>query len=319
MRRYFGWLILFLLTAVGLLWPLVLGSGSSAGTTTDPVVLTDYHVDYVVNAEGRLDAVETITGDFPSGRHGIFRYWDVANSNSSRIRQVPDITSILMDGEPAPYQMLWESDDRFRVAKIGDPDNTVSAGLHTYELRYSIPGVLDPGSTGENRRFAYVVGRPNSTSAFFWNVIAPSWNNYIKRIDVHVTLPADVTGAQCSVGSGVGRACTGLTVQGHTVEFTATQLEPRTPVTLRGAAEKELDTALQQTLALGASYPELKSSTNFLNLQENLADTEDKLAFARQYYNDAVATLNRVIGNIPWNLVVPLTGVSPREYYEIAR
>ncbi len=43
-------------------------------------------------------------------------------------------------------------------------------------------------------------------------------------------------------------------------------------------------------LALGQSYPQLNSSNNFLNLQENLADTEDKLAFARQYYNDAVAT-----------------------------
>jgi LemA protein len=88
-------------------------------------------------------------------------------------------------------------------------------------------------------------------------------------------------------------------------------------VAQRGAAEKELDTALRQTLALAASHPQLNSSTNFLNLQDNLADTEDKLAFARQYYNDAVATLNRVIGNIPWNLVAPLTGVSEREYYKV--
>ncbi len=71
--------------------------------STDPVVITDYVVDYTVNADGRLDAVETITGDFPSGRHGIFRYWDVANQNSPRVRQVPDITSILMDGEPVPF------------------------------------------------------------------------------------------------------------------------------------------------------------------------------------------------------------------------
>ena len=207
MRRYIGWLILFLLTAVGLLWPLVLSSASSAGTSSDPVVITDYRVDYTVNADGRLDAVETITGDFPSGRHGIFRYWDVANQNSPRVRQVPDITSILMDGEPVPFGTLWDDGDRFRVAKIGDPDSTVSPGAHTYELRYTIPGVLDPGTTGENRRFADEVGEPNAKSAFYWNVIAPSWNNYIQRVDVHATLPADVTGAQCSVGPGVGRAC----------------------------------------------------------------------------------------------------------------
>ena len=59
----------------------------------------------------------------------------------------------------------------------------------------------------------------------------------------------------------------------------------------------------RQLLALGQSYPQLNSSNNFLNLQDNLADTENKLAFARQYYNDAVATLNRLISTIPWMFV----------------
>ena len=77
-------------------------------------------------------------------------------------------------------------------------------------------------------------------------------------------------------------------------------------VAQRSAAEKELDTALAPVLALGQSYPQLNSSNNFLNLQDNLADTENKLAFARQYYNDAVATLNRLISTIPWMFVAPL-------------
>ena len=87
-------------------------------------------------------------------------------------------------------------------------------------------------------------------------------------------------------------------------------------VAQRSAAEKELDTALTPVLALGQSYPQLNSSTNFLNLQENLTDTENKLAFARQYYNDAVATLNRLISTIPWMLVAPMVGASEREYYQ---
>ena len=87
----------------------------------------------------------------------------------------------------------------------------------------------------------------------------------------------------------------------------------------RSAAEKELDTALVPLLALGQSYPQLNSSNNFLNLQDNLADTENKLAFARQYYNDAVATVNRLLSNIPWMFVAPLTGVSEREYYQTPR
>lgn len=87
-------------------------------------------------------------------------------------------------------------------------------------------------------------------------------------------------------------------------------------VAQRSAAEQNLDSALAGVLALGTSYPQLNSSNNFLDLQKNLADTENKLAFARQYYNDAVATLNRLVGTIPWMYVAPLAGVSEREYYQ---
>jgi LemA protein len=85
----------------------------------------------------------------------------------------------------------------------------------------------------------------------------------------------------------------------------------------RGAAEKQLDTAVGQVLALGNMYPDLKSSANFLDLQQNLADTEDKLAFARQYYNDAVATCNRVVTTIPWMFMAGMAGVHEREYYKV--
>ena len=88
-------------------------------------------------------------------------------------------------------------------------------------------------------------------------------------------------------------------------------------VAQRSVAASELDSALAPVLALGQSYPQLNSSNNFLNLQENLADTENKLAFARQYYNDAVATLNRLVSTIPWMLVAPLARVPEREYYQI--
>ncbi len=87
----------------------------------------------------------------------------------------------------------------------------------------------------------------------------------------------------------------------------------------RSAAEKQLDSALAPLLALGQSYPQLNSSNNFLDLQRNLAETEDKLAFARQYYNDAVATLNRQLTTIPWMFVAPLAGVDQKEYYQTPR
>ena len=84
----------------------------------------------------------------------------------------------------------------------------------------------------------------------------------------------------------------------------------------RSAAEQQFDSAVGQVMALGQTYPQLSSSNNFLNLQQNLADTEDKLAFARQYYNDAVATLNRSVTTIPWMFVAGAAGVQEREYYQ---
>ena len=90
-------------------------------------------------------------------------------------------------------------------------------------------------------------------------------------------------------------------------------------VAQRSSAEHEFDTAVGQVLALGQTYPQLNSSNNFLNLQQNLADTEDKLAFARQYYNDAAATVNRLRTTIPWMFVAGLAGVGEREFYALPR
>jgi LemA protein len=90
-------------------------------------------------------------------------------------------------------------------------------------------------------------------------------------------------------------------------------------VAQRSAAEAQLNSAVGQVMALGQTYPQLSSSNNFLNLQQNLADTEDKLAFARQYYNDAVATLNRSVTTIPWMFAAGAAGVHEREFYQTPR
>jgi LemA protein len=90
-------------------------------------------------------------------------------------------------------------------------------------------------------------------------------------------------------------------------------------VTQRSCAERQFDTAVGQVLALGQTYPQLSSSTNFLNLQNNLADTEDKLAFARQYYNDSAATVNRLRTTIPWMFLAGMAGVSEREFYQVPK
>ena len=74
MRRVFAWSIPLLLIAIGLLWPLLTNSASGEGLPADdPVVFSNFKADFVVNADGRVDAVETITAEFPGGRHGLFQ------------------------------------------------------------------------------------------------------------------------------------------------------------------------------------------------------------------------------------------------------
>ncbi|TXL63012.1 LemA family protein [Aeromicrobium terrae] len=84
----------------------------------------------------------------------------------------------------------------------------------------------------------------------------------------------------------------------------------------KAAAEARLDKALVDVLAVAEAYPDLKASANFQELQAALADTEDKLSFARQYYNDAVASLNNLVKTIPWLFFTGIAGVSARTFYD---
>ncbi|MCK4299127.1 MAG: LemA family protein, partial [Planctomycetes bacterium] len=63
--------------------------------------------------------------------------------------------------------------------------------------------------------------------------------------------------------------------------------------------------------------PDLKANQNFLMLQEELAGTEGKIAYARQFYNDSVMTFNMTIQRVPSNLVAGTFGFKERDYFEI--
>jgi LemA protein len=84
----------------------------------------------------------------------------------------------------------------------------------------------------------------------------------------------------------------------------------------KAAADGQMRQALANLFAVAEAYPDLKASTNFQQLQTELARTEDQLAFARQYYNDACATLNRTMVTIPWSLLVGVAGVEKGVFYE---
>ena len=82
-------------------------------------------------------------------------------------------------------------------------------------------------------------------------------------------------------------------------------------------AENMITGALRQIFALSEAYPNLKANENFLALQEELASTENKIGFARQYYNDGVQEFNTRQEMFPANLVASMLGFQPAEFFEM--
>lgn len=90
------------------------------------------------------------------------------------------------------------------------------------------------------------------------------------------------------------------------------------PDTPEGQAEPNnmLAGALGKLFALSEAYPDLKANQNFLALQEELTATEGRVAYARQFYNDAVLGYNNKIESVPTVFVAKMLGYTQREYFE---
>jgi len=82
-------------------------------------------------------------------------------------------------------------------------------------------------------------------------------------------------------------------------------------------ANAGLTSALGRLLAIAEAYPELKSNTNFLQLQDELAGTENRIQVARKRYNDLVRDFNARIKQFPTALIAGFLGFQPRQYFEI--
>jgi LemA protein len=81
------------------------------------------------------------------------------------------------------------------------------------------------------------------------------------------------------------------------------------------AANEGLTAALGRLFAVAEAYPELRASENFLQLQEDLTDTEDKISAARRYYNATVMRFNTAVQSIPWLLLARPFGFREREFF----
>lgn len=83
------------------------------------------------------------------------------------------------------------------------------------------------------------------------------------------------------------------------------------------AAENQFEGALKSLFAVAESYPDLKANQNFLELQRELVDTEDKIQASRRFYNSGVTSLNTKVQTFPHNLVASMFNFKNREFFEV--
>jgi len=88
-------------------------------------------------------------------------------------------------------------------------------------------------------------------------------------------------------------------------------------MTSLGAAEGQVAGALSRLFALAESYPDLKANQNMLALQEELTSTENKVAFARQAFNDAVMSYNTQVERFPASIIAGMGGFAPAQLFEL--
>ena len=81
-------------------------------------------------------------------------------------------------------------------------------------------------------------------------------------------------------------------------------------------ADGELTKAISKLFALSESYPELKANTNFIDLQEQLKETENKIAMSRQFYNDVVLQYNNKIEMVPSNIIANIFKFQKQAFFE---
>ena len=83
-------------------------------------------------------------------------------------------------------------------------------------------------------------------------------------------------------------------------------------------ASNELSKQVSRLLAVAEAYPDLKANTNFLNLQEQLKEIEDKISYARQFYNDSVMVYNNKIQMFPSSIVASILGFKAEAFFQAA-
>jgi LemA protein len=103
----------------------------------------------------------------------------------------------------------------------------------------------------------------------------------------------------------------------NVAQFRAQAMQATTPATA-GAAEDQLTGALSSLFAVAENYPELKASSQFVELQSSLSLTEELIQNARRYYNGVVRDMNTKIQSFPASIIAGMFSFAPRQFFEIA-
>jgi LemA protein len=147
-----------------------------------------------------------------------------------------------------------------------------------------------------------------------FNVLENRIENSLSQIDVQLKRRADLIPNLIETVKGFAK---------H--EKTAIQAVTEARKALVGAksldkkikADNQLESALKTIFAIAENYPDLKANTNFLELQKELAATEDRVAYSRQHYNDSILTYNNLNATFPGNMFAKMFGHKEKIYLQI--
>jgi uncharacterized membrane protein YgcG len=160
----------------------------------DPTTITNYEATYNIQSDGTLNVDETLQTDVTTpDRHGIFQFFDITDPSNPNVRYVPTIDSVTRDGVAEHSETSWQNGRTIVVLKIGSATTLLDTGAHTYDIKYTIKGVISPNPDTKS---------PNK-AAFNWNIVQRGWLMDILKSHVVVNLPQTAQGADCKeVGYG---------------------------------------------------------------------------------------------------------------------
>lgn len=139
-------------------------------------------------------------------------------------------------------------------------------------------------------------------------------NNSLAQIDVQLKKRADLVPNLIQTVKGYAKHEKGImkeVTEARKALLKASNIENRVK------AGNELQKALKSIFALAENYPNLKANENFLHLQQELSAIEDKVAYARQYYNDSILSYNNLVKTFPGSFFASIYGKKEKEFLKI--